>query len=185
MKETRIATRYAKALFDLSLEYEILDEVKIDMESLVSVCKQNKDFRLLMNSPIVNVEKKEAIIKLIFEKSFQKVSLQFLIIIIRKRREANIEIIAEKYIELYKEYYNITTTSLKTTVEINKEIRAEIIDLLKKQTKGEIELIEKIDKELIGGFILDFDDMQYDASILKEIKNLKKEFDKNLYVKGF
>ncbi|MBI9036924.1 MAG: ATP synthase F1 subunit delta [Bacteroidales bacterium] len=185
MKETRIATRYAKALFDLSLEFKILDKVKNDMEVLISVCKQNKDFRLLMNSPIVNVEKKEVIIKEIFEKSFQTMSLNFLIIIIRKRREANIELIAEKYIVLYKEYKHITTTNLKTTVEINKEIRKEIIDLMKKQTKGEIELIENIDKNLIGGFILDFDDMQYDASISKEIKNLKKEFAKNLYKKGF
>ena len=185
MKETRIAKRYAKALFDLSLEYKILDKVKSDMEVVVSVCEQNKDFRLLMKSPIVNSEKKEAIIKAIFGKNFQKMSLHFLIIIIRKRREANIKIIAEKFIDLYKEYNHITTTSLKTTVEINDEIRKEIIDLMKKQTKGEIELIEKINKDLIGGFILDFDNMEYDASILREIKNLKKEFDKNLYIKGF
>ena len=48
-----------------------------------------------------------------------------------------------------------------------------------------IELTEELDEKLIGGFVLSFDDKQLDASILRQIKNLKKEFDINLYIKGF
>jgi F-type H+-transporting ATPase subunit delta len=55
---------------------------------------------------------------------------------------------------------------------------------MKHQTEGEIELIEEIKKELIGGFVLSFKDKQYDASILRQIEDLKKEFDINLYIKG-
>ena len=50
---------------------------------------------------------------------------------------------------------------------------------------AEIDLTEEIDEELIGGFIVSTEDRQYDASVLRQIQNLNKEFDINLYIKGF
>ena len=185
MRQTRISKRYAKALFDLVIEQNILDLAKNDMEFLISVCKENKDFRLLLQSPIINSKKKIAIIKALFEKHLQTISLKFLIIITNKRREIYIESIAKEFINLFKEYKNITTTYLKTAVKVDDDIRKKIIDIMKQQTGGEIELIEEVKSELLGGFILDFGDNKYDASILKHIEELKKDFEINLYEKGF
>ncbi len=56
--------------------------------------------------------------------------------------------------------------------------------ILKYSTNETVELEERINPELIGGFLLRFGDKQFDASILREIENLRKEFDKNLYVKS-
>ncbi len=185
MKEIKIASRYAKALFDFALEQEVLEQVKDDMNLLVSVCKQNKDFRLMLDSPLIFPAKKEAIISEIFSKHIQQISLHFLLIITSKRRESFVEGIANQFIEQYKEYKNITTAELATATELDKNIRAKVIAELEGQTKGEIELIEKIKEELIGGFVLSYKDFQYDASIKKQIKELKKEFDTNLYIREF
>ena len=184
MRETRIAIRYAKALFDLALERNTLEQIKTDMELVVSVFKQNRNLRIILQSPIINEKKKVAITKAIFENKLREISLHFLIIIIRKRREANILAIAEQFIILYKDYKKITTTFLQTVVKIDDNIKKKVVELMKHQTEGEIELIEEIKKELIGGFVLSFKDKQYDASILRQIENLKKEFDINLYIKG-
>ena len=55
-----------------------------------------------------------------------------------------------------------------------------------KQAKGnQLELVEKVDKDLIGGFILRVGDEQVDTSISKELRNLKNEFDDNLYIKEY
>ncbi len=185
MKETKIASRYAKALFDFALEQKVPEQVKNDMDLIVSVCSNNKDFKLMLTSPLIYSEKKEAIIAEIFGKHIQEMTLQFLIIITRKRREAFIEGIARQFIELYKEYKNITTAELTTARELGSELREKVIAELKAQTKGEIELIEEIKEELIGGFVLSYKDYQYDASIKKQIKKLRREFDTNLYIRGF
>ncbi|MCP4553355.1 MAG: ATP synthase F1 subunit delta [Bacteroidetes bacterium] len=185
MKQTRIANRYAKALFDLALEQDILESVKPDMDLVASVCEQNKDFRLMLHSPIIYTDKKEKIISLIFEKHFQQISLYFLHLITRKNREAFIEPIAKQFIEQYKEYKNITTAVLSTAVKIDQNINEEVVELLEDQTKGEIELIESVKEELIGGFVLAYKDFQYNASVQKQIKELKKEFDTNLYIREF
>ena len=57
---------------------------------------------------------------------------------------------------------------------------------MKNQSKGEIELIEEVNPELIGGFIVQWKDKQYNASILKQINRLQRGLTRvNLYKKGF
>lgn len=182
MKNTKIANRYAKALFDLALEKEVLDQVKDDMELVALVCQQNKEFRRMLQSPIIYTGKKEAIMKALFENKLQQMSFFFLLIITRKKREAVLEAIANQFVIIYKEFKNITTATLGTAIKLDKTIFDKVSALLGEQTKGEIELLEEIDKDLIGGFILSYDDKQYDASIKKQIKELRRNFDKNLYI---
>ncbi len=185
MKEIKLASRYAKALFDFAIEQNVLEQVKDDMDLVVTVCKQNRDFRLMLDSPIIFTDKKETIITEIFGKHIQKISYHFLLIITRKNREALIDGIAKQFIEQYKEFKNITTAELATAVPLDPKVRENVIALLKEQTQGEIELIEEIKEEMIGGFVLSYSDFQYDASIKKQIKELKKEFATNLYIRGF
>jgi F-type H+-transporting ATPase subunit delta len=161
MKNTLIAKRYAKALFEFAIEQNALEEIKKDIELLLQVIVQNKDFRMLLKSPIVKPGRKVRIIKEIFTGKVSDISLRYFEIITSKRREAYMEGITEEFIILYKEYKNIVTTNF--------------------QTGGTIDFIEEINKDLIGGFVLSYDNKKYDASIAKEISNLKKDFEINLY----
>lgn len=185
MKESKVANRYAKALFDLSLEKNTLDQVKNDMELIISVFQQNKEFRILLKSPIISKEKKENILKAIFENRLQQISYFFMIIITRKNREAILESITQQFVVLYKKYKNIITARLDTAFKLNQVMKNNVSDLLSKQTSCEIELIHHVDKDLIGGFILSYDDKQYDASIKKQIKKLQRDFQENIYKRGF
>jgi F-type H+-transporting ATPase subunit delta len=51
--------------------------------------------------------------------------------------------------------------------------------------KKEVELEEKVDKDLIGGFILNVGDRQIDASVKSKLKALKLKFSENPFVKEF
>jgi F-type H+-transporting ATPase subunit delta len=185
MKETIIANRYAKALFEFALEQDILEKIRQDMDLLISVCKSNKDFRLLLKSPVVKFDKKVAIIIQIFGKKINNESLRYLQLIIRKRREAYIQSIAEHFIALYKDFKGIKIARLLTADNIDDGMRHRILQLLKKYTNAQIELIEEIDPLILGGFVLEVEGRQYDASLLTGIKKLKREFESNIYIKGF
>lgn len=185
MRKTRIGSRYAKALFELTLEKDILEKVNKDMGLISNTIKENKDLKILLRSPVIKSYKKESIIKAIFKNKIEDISLHFTLIIIRKNREEYIDSIVEEFKELYKKYKNITTTYLKTAIKIDEDIRKKVIKLLQEQTKGEIELNEIVNKELIGGFVLTYGPYQYDASIAKQIADLKKDFRLNLYIRKF
>lgn len=185
MKETRVANRYAKALLELAIELNVLEKVKGDAELMSNVCKQNRDFVLMLKSPVIKEHKKLSVIKEIFIGKLDELFLRFIIVITRNHREELIPEISNQFITIYKKHKNILPANLETSVKIDAETREKIVALLHNQTNAQIELTEEVKEELIGGFIFSYEDKQYDASILKRIKNLRKEFKHNLYIKGF
>jgi F-type H+-transporting ATPase subunit delta len=185
MKEPRVANRYAKALFDLAEDMKILDQVDADCRLINGICRQNRDFMLFLRSPVIKEAKKMAVMKAIFEKNLTTLTYRFLLIITRHKREGIIDQITEQFSIIYKDEKNILPAVLTTAVEANPDIRKKIIAVLEDYTKASIELTEQVDEDIIGGFVLDFADKQYDASIISKIKDLRKEFDVNLYIKGF
>jgi len=184
MNVSHIAIPYAKALFELSVEQNVLEETLQDMKDVAELCKNSREIRLLLKSPLVKTDKKKTIFTRIFGKVLSKLSFTYLLIIIKKKREFIIHDIALVFIELYKDYKGILTTTLKTAVPITDDIRKSIIGVMKNQTKGDIELIEEVREELIGGFVLQWKDKMYDASIRNQIKRMHKGVARiNLYVK--
>ena len=185
MQYSLISKRYAQALLDLSLEMNILDKVKEDMELIIRLCESDREFQLFLRSPVIKPDMKVKVLEGIFKGKVEDLTVKFINLIARHRREKILEQIANQFIFLYKEHKNIITTRLTTAVEISDELKKEIISLMHEYTDGNIELQEEIDEDLIGGFILRFEDKQFDSSLKNRIKQLRKEFEDNLYIKNF
>tara|TARA_B100000945_G_scaffold221468_1_gene178855 strand:+ start:613 stop:1158 length:546 start_codon:yes stop_codon:yes gene_type:complete len=181
MKQLRAATRYAKAFLTLSVEQNNLEESYNDMLTLSAICLESKELRLLLKSPIVKTDNKLKIINQIFANKISETSMRFINTIIKKKREPLLDQIAKTFIGLYKKQKNISTAIITTAVVISEELKNEIITFVKKQTSNSVELTEVVDKKIIGGAIVRIGDKQLDASILKEISELKQTFNKNAY----
>jgi len=185
MKDSRINGRYAKALFDLALEQQILETAFHDMELVKEICQSSKEFESMLSSPIIRTDKKQAVVKEIMGAHLNQISLSFLLLILKKRREANLRGIAIEFIEMYKDFNGIKTAHLETAMVLDSATKSEFKALLTKQSNKSIEISEEINPNIIGGFIITIDDKQTDNSISTKIQRLRKEFDKNIYEKGF
>jgi len=186
MNVSRIAIPYAKALFDLAIEKNVLEETMKDLQIVATLIEGNKEFRMMLKSPVIKEGKKKIIFARIFEKVISKLTFTFFMIIIRKKRESFIGDISFAFIELYNDHKGILTTKLKTAFPVSEEIRSVVRNLMKDQAKGEIELVEEVNEKLIGGFVLQWKDKQYNASILKQLNRLERGVARvNLYKKGF
>lgn len=181
----RVSIRFAKSLFDLAIEQGQLDAVMNDMKLIAETARENRDLVILFNSPVINTDKKKGILEEIFKAKISALTLAFINIILTKRREHYIPDIAADFVAMYKNKNGIQTATLTTAVAVDDENRAKIMALVKKHTGREVELKEQVDENLIGGFILRFGDNQIDTSIAGKIRELNKEFDKNLYVKEY
>lgn len=177
-----VASRYAKSLIDLAVETKQLEEVCNDMRLIKRVCQENREFVTLLESPVVKTDKKMAIFKSIFGGKISVTTQLFLDLIARKRREGYIDNIAYAFDEQYKLYKNITTAVITTAVPLDAATKSKIAEFVKKSATGEVEIIEKTDKSLIGGFILTVNDKQVDTTIKRKLNDLRKNFSTNLYV---
>ena len=92
--------------------------------------------------------------------------------------------IAKEFHNAYNVYKNIGKASIVTAFPLEPKLRAEIDAIAKKLSgKSQVELDEKVDKDLIGGFVLNVGDKQIDASVRSKLKTLKVKFSENPYVK--
>ncbi len=185
MKNTLLAKRYAKALFDLAVEDKVVEPTRQDMLTVAEVMAQNRELRKLMANPVIPPARKKTIIRKIFGEYLGKHSLTFLDILVRKGREQEISAIAEQFNALYLEYKNIAMVDITTAVPIEKALKEKMMKLFAEKTNKTLLMIEKTDPEIIGGFIVKMHDYKYNASLSKVISKLHTEFDKNLYIKGF
>ena len=173
MNRSKITVRYAKALFLLAKEKNVLDVIEEDMKLIFNVCQTVNEFILLLESPIITISKKQNIIHEIFKAKVHEISLSFLDLITKNKREIFIKDIARNFLDLFKKHKGIKTTVFTSAVKIDQSLRKHIIELVKKGFNTEVELIENTDEKLIGGFILRVDDQQFDASISTKLKKIK------------
>lgn len=174
-----VASRYAKSLLDLSVEKGQLEAVYADMIQVKSICDDSKEFITFLNSPIIKADKKVNTLKAIFDGKLNVITSGFLTIVSQKRREAIIPQMATSFIEQYKSQKNILTAVVTSAKGLDATTKKQALDLIKSQMNGEIELVEKIDSNVIGGFILKIGDKQLDKSVARQLSNLKKQLTSN------
>ena len=184
MRNTRATSRYAKSLLELAKEQNTLELCKTDMASVVSLCKNSRELVLLLKSPVIKTDKKLAIIAEVFV-ACSPLVLSFINLITKKKREALLFDIAQGFLDLYKINQGIESAMLTTAVELDEDTRQQVLDFIKKQGVSQVDLAEQVDESLIGGAILRLGDKQLDASVARQIKDLKQSFNKNLYIKDF
>lgn len=183
MVETKVATRYAKSLIGLAQEQNSLDEVNRDMDVIRVTIHKSKDLSAFLNNPTIKTDTKIKALNQIFADKIGKLSLSIMHLITKKRREAYLEAIATQFISMHKEQKGIKTVYITSSAGLDEKMRASVFQMLKDSTNKEIELIENIDKNLIGGFILRMDDKQYDASISTALHKFNKELLSNVYLR--
>ncbi|MBS1680952.1 MAG: ATP synthase F1 subunit delta [Bacteroidetes bacterium] len=186
MAHSRVASRYVKSLLGLAVEQKALDAVHADMQVFDRACKGNRQFLLMLQSPIIKHEKKRDILNAIFKGKVHALTLAIIDILTRKNREPLLPAIASEFENAYNEYKGIEQASVTTTIALDENLKKEIEAIVKKlSNKKEVALTAKVDKDLIGGFILNVGDRQIDASIKNKLKSLKVKFSENPYVKEF
>ena len=170
-----VAYRYAKSLMELAIESKQLEAVRADMKTIEQVCKENREFILILNSPVIKTDKKLAVLSSLFKGKISELSLSFLNLITNKHRESLVSEIALAFDEQYKINKNIFTAVVTTAKGLDAATKQKVMDLVKSQMNGEVELTEKIDPSTIGGFILKIGDKQVDKTVARQLNNLKKE----------
>ena len=183
MPNPRLATRYAKALIDLAIEKGQLEAVFADMQWLNSVCKSNRDFVNVLRSPIIKADVKKKIIEAVTTGRIGEITSAFNRLIITKGRESNLTEITNAFISAYKEKKNIHTIILTTATPVSDAMKDAIVAQVKKSAGFQnIELEEKVDADLIGGFVLQIGDKMVDASIAYDLRAIAKQFENNDFI---
>lgn len=176
MNVSLITVRYAKALFAVAKENNILAELKNDMELVLNVSRDSSEFNRMLNSPVVVPSEKINVLKAIFDAKVTATTINFLELTVKNNRESLIREICRDVVEMIKKENNIKTAVITTARELDKSTLNKAGETLEKELNAKVELGARTNEKIIGGLILRIDNMQYDASVETRLNRLKKEF---------
>jgi F-type H+-transporting ATPase subunit delta len=183
MTNPRLASRYAKSLLDLAVERGSLDTTYNDMQFFQQLIKVNREFANLLRSPVVAPDTKLKIIDAVTAGRISALSSSFIKLLIQKSREISLPEITTAFIEQYNTYKGIQVVKLTTATPIRDEVKASIINQVKATSNFQnIQLEEKVDANIIGGFVLQAGDKLVDASIAYDLKQVAKQFENNDFI---
>lgn len=173
MNQSKISVRYAKALFQLALEKNQLEEVRKDILLVSQSLKEYEQFRLFLKSPVVKPSQKHNLMTDLFKNSVTEISLNFLGLLVQNKRENHLEDISRQFLDVYSKYKGIKSALITTAVPLDESIRQNLYQQLSSVYKAEIDLVTHQDASILGGFILKIGDQQYDASIANGLRRMK------------
>lgn len=174
MNESKISVRYAKALFQLGKEKNVLDTIVTDMKLVDELCNTVKDFWLMVESPVIKTSQKRQTVKKVLADKLDAISLNFLDMVFENSREIFIKDMVRNFLDLCRKDKGVVSAKLTTAGEIDNEGKTMLSDMLKKAFDSKIELEEVLDKDIIGGFVLRVDDQQLDASVSTQLSQIKR-----------
>ena len=174
MNDSKISVRYAKALFQSALERKVLDNVYKDMIFISELCII-PEIKEILISPVIVPSKKIGILNAVLKGNVGELTLSLIGLAVKNGRESFIPAIARVFIHDTMNYKGITESLLTTAVKVDSKVKNQISELISKVFNTKVELSEKIDKDIIGGFILRIDDNYIDASVRNKLRRIEKE----------
>ena len=180
MSATTGARRYGKSLLSLSKDQNAVDAVEQDMRALIQAAKENRELSVILASPVVRPEKKEAIVRSVFSGA-NELTVSFLALLAKKGRAGLIADMAEAFVSLVREERGVVLAEVVTAVPLDEARRAEVNALIGKVHEGGVELSETVDPHLIGGFKLRVGDRMIDASVFQSLRTMHRNLTNNPY----
>ncbi len=183
MNNPRLANRYAKALLDLAKEQNILPAVWEDVQALQQTFKANPDVVVMLRSPIISSDKKNAVLDAITGGKVNKTTGLFMNLLIQKTRESNLPEILSAFQEQYYVLNNIYKVKFTSAAPVSEDLQNFLKAKIQAEKKLEnIEWEAVVDESIIGGYKLQLGDLLIDASISTDLRDIKTQFMNNDYI---
>ena len=172
---SNMSKAYADALFELSIEENILEEIKEQTAFLLQVLAENADFVKLLNAPTVTKEEKINLTDGVFSAKINKHLLNFIKVMIQRKDTAEMKNSFTDFEKLYNKHNNIEKALAITAVAMSEELKTKLVDKLQAITGKNIVLTNKVDPACLGGVILQLEDKQFNDSISGKLETLKNQ----------
>lgn len=172
---SRVAKRYAKALFAQAKEESLLTEVGNDLNLISVLNRQSRDFNVFLSNPIINEKEKIKVLREMFRGKVQQLTLRFLTLLSEKRRIPFLPQTADEFRLMMLENAGEVEGELISAQKLNPGQIEKIKLKVERITGKTVFLSEKVDKTVLGGFIVKVEDWVLDNSIRYQLAKLREQ----------
>ena len=168
---------YSNALFEITQEEKSSDTILKELSSLSSIFSENPDIIKLLSAPTLNADEKNKIVSDIFKGKISETTYNFINVIVEKNRISYIDKIIDSYKQLYNECNGILEITAITSTNMSDTLRKKLVDKLESVSSKKITLVEKVDKNILGGIVINYGNTQIDGSLKSKLDNIRYQID--------
>jgi ATP synthase F1 delta subunit len=169
-----IAQVWARALFEVAKEHDLLDEIRDQLGVFTDALGENRDLMVFFFSPYFSTEEKKQGLERAVTGAAPEF-MNFLEALIERHRMPAIFRIKARYEVLWEDERDLLRVEVTSAVELDKETVSSIGQRIGEQTKRTVELSSKVDPDILGGIVLRVGNVILDASIRNRLEQLRKQ----------
>ena len=139
-----------------------------------NIIKSSREFQLFLKNPVIRKEKKQQVLEVVFGKSIQPLTREFLQLLTEKGREEILPQIIDKFLQLRDIRLGTVGVDVKTAIELSKEQISQLEKWFEVYTKKKIQFNFNLDKQLIGGIVARVDDTMFDGSVKRQLELIRQ-----------
>lgn len=170
---SRVAIRYSKALFELALEQNFMEDVRDDLVRIKDVCQTNPEFQQTLNNPLIDEKIKSTILGKLFGANLNQLTSKFIQLLSRKKRSGHLLEIIENYLQRVLDHQDIVSCLLISSRQLDTNQSEMIKSRVEVLTGKRVILTSHIDDYILGGFIVRIKDTVIDLSIKTQLDKLR------------
>ncbi len=175
---SKIAAPYARALFDFSVDKNIMHQITADFQNLEIFLDESSELTDYLNNPLVSQDAKGEVLTKTLKSQVNSETFKFLMVLVDRDRINLLKSVITNYLELVYETASIKTIEVVTAVEFSNAQKNTLIQKLKELTNArEIKLAITVDPNLIGGFLIKTESKVIDFTIKNQLQQLAKHLD--------
>lgn len=175
MLNRSVARRYAEAFFGIAHEKKKIDQYQMELEKIVQGIHDIEYMKEYFDHFLIPAKEKKEVARKIFAKQISPMTLNFICMIIDKRRESYLELIYNEYVEMADESRGIKKAELTAASEIPDEELVALTERLSAASGKTVQLKLKVDPSLLGGLKIRMGDQIIDGTVAKKLEMLKRE----------
>ncbi len=146
--------------------------VEADLNSIANLSTGDGQFKDFLFSPHVAREEKTRIAEKLFSDRITALTMQFIRIVIEKRREAEIATIREEYVNMRREHGNVIYAEIISAEALDTKQRDALEKKLASLTGKHIEAAYDVDPKLIGGVKIVYGNYVLDGTVKGTLRRL-------------
>jgi F-type H+-transporting ATPase subunit delta len=169
-----IAEVYARALFEVAKENDVLDRMRDELGEFADALEESRDLQVFFFSPYFSSEEKKEGVSRIVEGADERL-VNFLELLAERHRMPVIFRIRRRMDELWAAENRLLPVSVTSAVDLDEGLVKSIGERIEQQTGRRVELSSQVDPDVLGGLVVRVGNMVLDASVRNRLEQLRKQ----------
>jgi F-type H+-transporting ATPase subunit delta len=172
-----IAEVYARSLFEVAKEHDVLDRVHDELGEFAEALSDNRDLQVYLFSPYFSSdEKRDGVRKIVSDADERFVN--FLELLAERHRMPALFRIRREFDAMWADENKLLPVTVTSAVELDEGLVEEIGNRIQEQTGRTVELSSKVDPDVLGGLQLQVGNMVLDGTVRNRLERLRKQVSK-------